>query len=135
MLVSAVAITINLVQISPKAQRLQITLDMNGAVSRLFVRKFGTTSNLCSLESTLTSGFYNSEQLAIQESVKKLLDETINPNWKQWQDEQQIPAKKIFRKFGDAGLLGIHKDQEYGGQGLTYKHHMAFCEAMGHSLR
>ena len=108
---------------------------MKGLGITLFNRRFGTSNSLYSLQSTLASGFYNNEQIAIQESVKKILEEDINPNWKQWQDEKQIPAKKIFKKFGEAGFLGIHRAQDYGGQGLSYKYHIAFCEAMGFSHR
>ena len=98
-------------------------------------RQFSTSRVACGLESTLKSNFYNSEQLALQESVKKLVEEVINPNWKQWQEEKIFPAKKVFKKFGDAGLLGIHRSPDFGGQGLSYKYNVAMLEAMGHSQR
>ena len=108
---------------------------MKRTVSKVISRKFSTSKSLNSLQSSLPSGFYNSEQLALQESVKKLVEEVINPNWKQWQNDQIFPAKQVFKKFGDAGLLGIHRAPEYGGQGLSYKYNVAFLEAMGHSQR
>ncbi len=38
----------------------------------------------------------------------------------------------MFKKFGQAGLLGITKPVEYGGQGLDYKYNLACAEALGH---
>ena len=50
----------------------------------------------------------------------------------QWEKDQIFPAHELFKKFGDAGLLGINKPVEYGGLGLDYKYQMAFLEASGH---
>src|SRR5256714_5612821 len=33
--------------------------------------------------------------------------------------------------MGGQGLLGIHKPEEFGGQGLDYSYEVAFCEALG----
>ena len=96
-------------------------------------RQFSTSRVACGLESTLKSNFYNSEQLALQESVKKLVEEVINPNADQWDKDKIFPAKEVYKKFGDAGFLGIHRPTEYGGQGLSYKYNVAFIEALGHS--
>jgi citronellyl-CoA dehydrogenase len=52
--------------------------------------------------------------------------------FRQWEKEQIFPAHEVFKKFGDAGLLGINKPVEYGGLGLDYKYQMAFLEASGH---
>ena len=75
----------------------------------------------------------------------------INPFAKDWEAERIFPAHQVFKKFGEAGLLGIHRyhkdtptkyllgdqvccrDEEYGGQGLDYKYNCAFLEALGHS--
>lgn len=85
------------------------------------------------LESQLQETWYNTEQLALQDSVKKLVDEVINTHAVQWDRERAFPAHEVFKKFGEAGLLGIHRDPEYGGQGLDYKYEVAFLEALGHS--
>merc|ERR1719433_2192945 len=77
--------------------------------------------------------FYNSEQEALQQTTHRLVEETINPDWEVWEREKIFPGKKVFKKFGDAGLLGIHRPTEYGGQGLGYKYHVAFLEALGHA--
>ena len=33
----------------------------------------------------------------------------INPYAKEWEAEKIFPAHKVFKKFGEAGLLGIHR--------------------------
>src|SRR2546423_3234713 len=37
----------------------------------------------------------------------------------------------MFKKMGDQALLGIHKPEKFGGQGLDYSYEVAFCEALG----
>ena len=85
--------------------------------------------------SALSTNFYNSEQLALQDTTKRVLEEVVSQDWQTWEQEKIFPAKKVFKKFGDAGLLGIHRPTEYGGQGLSYKYHAAFLEALGHCER
>ena len=79
--------------------------------------------------------FYNSEQEALQQTTHRLVEETINQDWELWEKEKIFPGKKVFKKFGAAGLLGIHRPTQYGGQGLSYKYNVAFLEALGHSKR
>ena len=101
------------------------------------VRMRSTLSHLTRGLSTsaLKINFYNSEQQALQETTQRLVEETINQEWETWERERIFPGKKVFKKFGDAGLLGIHRPTEYGGQGLSYKYNVAFIEALGHSRR
>lgn len=39
----------------------------------------------------------------------QLIDSEINPYVDQWEEEGQFPAHQVFKKFGDAGFLGITK--------------------------
>ena len=95
------------------------------------------------LFSQLQQSFYSEDQLALQESTKKLVDEVailyffslhfsspswiyvifpfwlflpqvINPYAKEWEAEKIFPAHKVFKKFGEAGLLGIHRFRKRG---------------------
>merc|ERR1712142_679737 len=106
---------------------------MRLALQIICARKFSTTVSRQALPSQLQKSSYNEEQLALQESVKKLVDEVINPEADKWEKEKIFPAHKVFKAFGGAGLLGIHRPTEYGGQGLDYKYEVAFLEALGHS--
>lgn len=85
-----------------------------------------------SFSSVLSESFYNSEQKELQKATKKLIDSEINPYVDEWEKAKLFPAKEVFKKFGQAGLLGINKPVEYGGQGLDYKYQMAFLEACGY---
>ena len=106
---------------------------MKIALQILHSRGFSTSRATSALHSQLQQSFYNSEQLALQDSVKKLVEEVINTEADQWEKEKIFPAHKVFKKFGEAGLLGINKPIKYGGQGLDYKYEVAFLEALGHS--
>ena len=94
---------------------------MKSALQTVASRHFSTTKHLLGLQSTLKGNFYNSEQVALQQSVKQLVEEVINPHAEQWDRDKIFPAREVYKKFGDAGLLGIHRPTEYGGQGLSYK--------------
>ena len=106
---------------------------MKSVFNRVLCRNLATSPSVSSLQSTLVPGFYNSEQLALQDTVRKVVDTTINTDWEQWERQEIFPGKQVFKQFGDAGLLGIHRPVEYGGQGLSYKYNVAALEALGHS--
>ena len=43
--------------------------------------------------------------------VSHHLAQVINPYAKEWEAERIFPAHKVFKKFGEAGLLGIHRSR------------------------
>ncbi|MEC9072688.1 MAG: acyl-CoA dehydrogenase family protein, partial [Myxococcota bacterium] len=55
----------------------------------------------------------------------------INPYVETWEEEGGFPAHELFKKLGDAGLLGIHRPEEYGGLGLDYSYAMVMAEELG----
>ncbi|UYV82379.1 hypothetical protein LAZ67_21001884 [Cordylochernes scorpioides] len=65
----------------------------------------------------------------------QIVEKDINPYIDQWEEEHIYPAKKVFKKFGEAGLLGITRSTDYGGLGLDYTYTMAFTEALGMSCK
>ena len=75
---------------------------------------------------------YTQEHQEIMRSAIRLIDEEINPHVDAWEEEGQFPAHDVFKKLGDAGFLGIHKPEAYGGMGLPYSYNVAFSEALGH---
>lgn len=62
--------------------------------------------------------------------MRKIIHRDINPNVDKWEEEEDFPSHEIFKKFGDAGLLGITREPEYGGLGLDYSYSMAFFEEL-----
>ena len=72
------------------------------------------------------------EHRLLQESLLQLIEEEINPHAEQWEEEKIFPAHEVFKKLGDAGFLGITKDEEYGGAGLDWSYEVLAAETLGH---
>jgi len=76
--------------------------------------------------------YFNEEHEALRATVRKFVDQEINPHMDQW-EEEGLPAHEIMGKLGDLGLLGITYDPKYGGQGLDYWFDLVFLEELGHT--
>ncbi|XP_056154557.1 probable acyl-CoA dehydrogenase 6 [Lampris incognitus] len=74
---------------------------------------------------------YTQEHLALKESLRKIIDQEINPYVDQWEAEGMFPAHKVFKILGNAGFLGVNKPVEYGGLGLDFSYSMAVSEELG----
>ncbi len=72
------------------------------------------------------------EHKAIKRTALQIIDTEINPYIDEWEANGPFPAHEVFKKLGDAGLLGITKPEAYGGMGLDITYAMAFGEAIGH---
>jgi citronellyl-CoA dehydrogenase len=75
---------------------------------------------------------YTHEHLAIQKTLRRFIDEEINPHVDEWEEAEIFPAHEVFKKLGNLGLLGLNKPEAYGGAGLDYSYAMAMAEALGH---
>lgn len=76
---------------------------------------------------------YTHEHLEIQKTLKRFIDEEINPHVDEWEEAEIFPAHQVFKRLGELGLLGLTKPEEYGGAGLDYSYAMAMAEALGHT--
>ncbi len=76
--------------------------------------------------------FDTHEHQQLRETTRRLIDEHVNPYCDEWEEAGRFPAHEVFKKFGDAGLLGITKPEEYGGLGLDYSYEVAFALELGH---
>ena len=74
---------------------------------------------------------WTEEHESIRETVAKFIDNEINPYVDQWEEDGIFPAKEVFKKLGDLGMLGITKPIEFGGLGLDYSYGIVFAEEMG----
>ncbi|XP_005728786.1 probable acyl-CoA dehydrogenase 6 [Pundamilia nyererei] len=74
---------------------------------------------------------YTQEHFALKESLRKLIDQEINPYVDQWEAEGKFPAHKLFKILGNAGFLGVNKPVEYGGLGLDFSFSAAVAEELG----
>jgi len=94
-------------------------------------RGHGKVTAAAATMSTMADAFYNAEQKELQSTTRKVIESQVNPFADEWEKQKSFPAHQVFKKFGEAGLLGINKPVEYGGMGLDYKYQMAFAEALG----
>lgn len=75
---------------------------------------------------------YTHEHLEMQNTLRRFIDEEINPHVDGWEEAEIFPAHEVFKKLGNLGLLGLNKPEAFGGAGLDYSFAMAFAEGLGH---
>jgi len=102
-----------------------------GSCKRVITRNF-STSRILGNQSEQAASYYDEEQKAMQQTARKIIETDINPFVEEWEASGQYPAKQVFRKLGEAGLLGVNKPVEYGGMGLSFKYNMAMSETLGY---
>jgi citronellyl-CoA dehydrogenase len=72
------------------------------------------------------------EHQELQRTLRRFIDNEINPHVDEWEDAQTFPAHELFKQMGDLGLLGLNKPVEFGGMGLDYSYAIVMAEALGH---
>ena len=75
---------------------------------------------------------FTHEHEAIRRTLKRFIDEEINPHVEEWEAAEIFPAHELFKKMGDLGLLGLTKPEAYGGSALDYSYAMVMAETLGH---
>ena len=75
---------------------------------------------------------YTHEHEELRRTLKRFIDEEINPHVEQWEEAEIFPAHEVFKKMGALGLLGLTKPEAYGGSGLDYSYSMVMAETLGH---
>ena len=72
------------------------------------------------------------EHEELRRTVRKIVEQEINPHVDEWEEAEIFPAHDVFKKLGDAGLLGVTKPAAFGGMGLDYSYAAAMAEELGH---
>jgi citronellyl-CoA dehydrogenase len=75
---------------------------------------------------------FTHEHREIQKTLKRFIDEQINPHVDEWEAAEMFPAHEVFKGLGKLGLLGLTKPEAYGGIGLDYSYSVAMAETLGH---
>jgi citronellyl-CoA dehydrogenase len=75
--------------------------------------------------------FNSQEHADLRNTVARFVDQEINPHIDEWEAAKIFPARELFKKLGNLGLLGISKPEAYGGMGLDYSFSVAFAEELG----
>ncbi len=74
---------------------------------------------------------WTEEHDMLRDTVRKFVENEINPYADEWEKEGIFPAHELFKKAGDLGLLGLNRPEEYGGMGLDYSYNVAAAEELG----
>ena len=74
---------------------------------------------------------FTHEHEQIRATLKRYIDEHINPHVDEWEAAEIFPAHQVFKGLGELGLLGLTKPVEYGGMGLDYSYSMVMAETLG----
>lgn len=72
------------------------------------------------------------EHHALRDTLKKFIENEINPHVDEWEEKEIFPAHDVFKGMGDLGLLGVTKPEEYGGMGLDWSYGAVVAETLGH---
>ena len=72
------------------------------------------------------------EHEEIRKTLKRYIDEHINPHVDEWEAAEIFPAHEVFKGLGKLGLLGLTKPEAYGGMGLDYSYSVLMAETLGH---
>ncbi len=75
---------------------------------------------------------FSHEHQEIRKTLKRYIDEHINPHVDAWEAAETFPAHDVFKGLGQLGLLGLTKPEAYGGAGLDYSYSLAMAETLGH---
>ena len=76
--------------------------------------------------------YFNKDHEMVRHAVRYFVNKEINPHVDEWEEAGIAPLKKLFKKMGKLGFLGIRYDPKYGGQGLDYWYETVFLEELGH---
>lgn len=64
-------------------------------------------------------------------TVRDFVEREINPYADEWEETGIFPARELFKKMGDLGLLGLTYDPEFGGGGADYGYVCILNEELG----
>src|SRR5258707_8253521 len=74
---------------------------------------------------------FTAEHEMFRQSVRRFVEQEINPHADEWEEAGIFPAHELFRKLGDLGFLGLTYPEEYGGLALDFLYTLVFCEGLG----
>ena len=75
--------------------------------------------------------YFTKDHQMVRQAVRDFVNKEINPYIDEWEEQRIVPLKKLFKKMGKLGFLGIRYDPQYGGQGLDYCYETVFLEELG----
>jgi len=74
---------------------------------------------------------FTEEHEHFRKSVRRLVDEEINPYVDEWEEAGIFPAHQLFPKLGEIGALGLEYDPEFGGGGADHSFTYVLAQELG----
>ncbi len=74
---------------------------------------------------------FSDEHEMVAATVRRFVEEELNPHVEAWEAQGSFPAHEVFKKLGDLGLLGLTKPEAYGGGGLDFSFSVVMAEELG----
>ncbi|CBL46459.1 Acyl-CoA dehydrogenase [gamma proteobacterium HdN1] len=74
---------------------------------------------------------FTAEHEQLRQTVKRFVEDEINPHVPEWEAARTFPAHELFKKMGNLGLLGIKYSPNYGGMGLDISYQLVMNEELG----
>src|SRR5687767_6609036 len=74
---------------------------------------------------------FTEEHELFRASLRRFVDEEINPRVDAWEEAGGFPAHEVLAKMGDLGFLGVNYPEAYGGMGLDYWYNVIRAEELG----
>jgi citronellyl-CoA dehydrogenase len=75
--------------------------------------------------------YFNQEHDMFRQTVRRFVENEINPYVEEWERERIFPGHELFKKMGQLGLLGVSYPEEYGGGGADYWYNIILAEELG----
>ena len=74
---------------------------------------------------------FTEEHEQFRASVRRLVDEEINPHVDDWEEKGIFPAHDLFAKLGSIGALGLEYDPAFGGGGADHSYTVVLAQELG----
>ncbi len=74
---------------------------------------------------------FTDEHDQFRASVRRLVEEEINPQVSEWEAAGIFPAHEVFAKLGAIGALGLEYDPEFGGGGADHSFTYVLAQELG----
>ena len=87
-------------------------LSVRNLKSFIAQRELSSSGARGQLQQAAVASYFEEDQLALQKTTKSIIDNDINPYVDEWEASGQYPAKQVFKKLADAGLLGVNKPDD-----------------------
>lgn len=79
----------------------------------------------------MSFSYFTPEHDSLRQLVRRFVETEINPHVEEWENNRIFPARHLFKKMGDLGLLGLTYPEEYGGGGMDYWYQVVLLEELG----